>query len=163
MTAQSSSQGFTGRHMLLVICTFFGVVISVNVTMAWLASSSWSGLVVQNTYVASQEFNQRAEAMKAMTASGISGVLSINGGMVHYDLRNRDGSPTAIDDVVLNFKRPVGDHEDFSITLRKTAEGRFEGEHGVATGDWIVEAISKRGGALIMHEAKRIDTAEFGQ
>ena len=65
-------QGFTGRHMLLVTTSFFAVVISVNVTMAWFASSSWSGLVVENTYVASQEFNHRAAEMKAMTASGIA-------------------------------------------------------------------------------------------
>ena len=163
MSIESSSQGFTGRHMLLVSCAFFGIVIAVNFTMAWLASTSWSGLVVENTYVASQEFNRKAEAMKAMTASGVSGALSINGGLVHYLLRNRDGSPTSVDEVVLKFKRPVGDHEDFNVVLRKTGEGRFEGEHSVAAGDWIVEAISKRSGEIVMHEAKRIDTAEFDQ
>ena len=36
-----------GRHMLLIILGFFGVVIGVNVTMATLASKSWTGLVVE--------------------------------------------------------------------------------------------------------------------
>ncbi|MBW9052539.1 FixH family protein [Rhizobium mesosinicum] len=156
-------QGFTGRHMLLTTCAFFGVIIAVNFTMAWYASSSWSGLVVENTYVASQQFNEKAAAMKAMAASGIAGELSLKRDEIHYDIRNRDGSPADVDDVVANFKRPVGDHEDFHVVLTKLSEGRFEANHAVATGDWIVEVTSRRGGEIVMHEAVRIDTAGFGQ
>ncbi|MGO6901487.1 FixH family protein, partial [Rhizobium ruizarguesonis] len=76
---------------------------------------------------------------------------------------DKSGSPAIVDDVVLNFKRPVGDHEDFLLTLRKTAAGRFEAEHDLAEGDWIVEAISRNGGVVVMHEAKRIHTAELDQ
>ncbi|MBX4975304.1 cation transporter, partial [Rhizobium lentis] len=68
---KASHRGFTGLHMLLATSAFFAVVIAVNVTMAFYASSSWSGLVVENTYVASQEFNRKAAAMKAMATSGI--------------------------------------------------------------------------------------------
>jgi nitrogen fixation protein FixH len=157
------TQGFTGRHMLLTTCAFFGVIIAVNFTMAWYASSSWSGLVVENTYVASQEFNEKAAAMKAMAASGIAGRLSLKSGEIHYDISNRDGSPAVVDDVVANFKRPVGDHEDFHVALTELSQGRFEADHAVATGDWIVEVTSRRGGEIVMHEAVRIDTAEFGQ
>src|SRR3546814_8186701 len=48
---------FTGWHMLGAMLLFFGIVISVNLYMAWQATRSWSGLVVENTYIASQEFN----------------------------------------------------------------------------------------------------------
>lgn len=160
---RASAQGFTGLHMLLATSAFFAVVIAVNVTMAFYASSSWSGLVVENTYVASQEFNRKAAAMKAMAASGVEGKLSIRGHEIRYDIRDKSGSPATVDEVVLNFKRPVGDHEDFHLTLRKTAEGRFEADHDIAEGDWIVEAVSRNGGTVVMHEAKRIDTAEFDQ
>lgn len=157
------AQGFTGRHMLLTTSAFFAVVIAVNVTMAWYASSSWSGLVVENTYVASQEFNRKAEAMRVMAASGIIGELSLKDGAIHYLIRNKDRSPAMVDEVTANFKRPVGDHEDFQVTLRKTGEGLFEANHRLASGDWIVEVISRRGDTIVMHEAARIDTAGFGQ
>ncbi|MBY5393196.1 cation transporter, partial [Rhizobium leguminosarum] len=49
------------------------------------------------------------------------------------------------------------------LTLKKAAAGRFEAEHDLAEGDWIVEAISRNNGVVVMHEAKRIDTAELGQ
>ena len=98
-----------------------------------------------------------------MAASGIAGRLSLKSNEIHYDIRNRDGSPADVDDVVANFKRPVGDHEDFHVALTKLSPGRFEAEHAIATGDWIVEVTSRRGGNIVMHEAVRIDTAEFGQ
>ncbi|WP_064686380.1 FixH family protein [Rhizobium bangladeshense] len=160
---KASTHGFTGWHMLLAISAFFAVVIAINVTMAVYASSSWSGLVVENTYVASQQFNGKAAAMKAMAASGVEGALSLKGSAIRYEIHGKGGAPAIIDDVTLNFRRPVGDHEDFSLTLRKTGGGRFEADHEVADGDWIVEAISRRNGVVIMHEAKRFDTAEFGQ
>ena len=47
----------TGKHVAMIFCGFFGIIIAVNVSMAMLASSSWTGLVVSNSYVASQKFN----------------------------------------------------------------------------------------------------------
>ena len=48
---------FTGRHMAMILVTFFGIVIAVNITMARYASSTFGGLVVDNIYVASLNFN----------------------------------------------------------------------------------------------------------
>ncbi|WP_168880159.1 FixH family protein [Rhizobium sp. P28RR-XV] len=157
----TNTKGFTGRHMLLTTCAFFGIVISVNVTMAWYASASWSGLVVENTYVASQQFNEKTAAIKAMTATGVSGSISLHADVFTYHLHNRDGTPTSVDMVTANFKRPVGDHEDFSVTLKKVGEGLFEADRHLPSGDWIVELISRRGGTLVMHEALRFDTVGF--
>lgn len=59
MSAAGNGPGtFTGRQMAMIMVCFFGVVISVNVTMAWLASASFTGVVVENSYVASQNFNR---------------------------------------------------------------------------------------------------------
>ncbi|MGO4840209.1 FixH family protein, partial [Rhizobiaceae sp. 2RAB30] len=61
---------FTGRHMLAIMVAFFGTIIAVNVTMATLAGRSWTGFVVKNSYVASQEFNRKAEQGRAQAALG---------------------------------------------------------------------------------------------
>src|SRR3546814_20687118 len=66
---------FTGWHMLGAMLLFFGIVISVNLYMAWQATRSWSGLVVENTYIASQEFNGKVADAKALAASGVTGSL----------------------------------------------------------------------------------------
>ena len=45
---------FTGYHMLGVLVLYFGTIITVNLVMARFAITTWTGLVVENTYVASQ-------------------------------------------------------------------------------------------------------------
>jgi len=58
MKAGRPNGTFTGRHMTIIMVAFFGVVIAVNFYMASLASSSFTGIVVENSYVASQHFNR---------------------------------------------------------------------------------------------------------
>ncbi len=49
---------FTGWHFTAIITAFFGVVVTVNMTMAVLAVRTFGGVVVENSYVASQEYNR---------------------------------------------------------------------------------------------------------
>jgi nitrogen fixation protein FixH len=48
---------FTGWHMTTIMVAFFTVVVGVNFTMARLAIVSFGGTVVDNSYVASQQYN----------------------------------------------------------------------------------------------------------
>lgn len=150
---------FTGWHMLTILLLFFGTVISVNVTMAWNAVTSWSGLVVQNTYVASQQFNVKAEAAKARAASGIFGKLHIEGDVIEYAVSHPQNGAIDTDAVTMNFRRPVGESQDFSLTLDKRSLNTFAVRHALAAGDWIVEAIAVKDGKIIVHEGVRIDIA----
>lgn len=47
----------TGWHMTAILLGFFGVVVAVNLTMATLATRTFGGVVVVNSYVASQKYN----------------------------------------------------------------------------------------------------------
>ncbi len=55
---------------------FFGVIIAVNVTMATIAIASWTGLVVQNSYVASQEFETQAPRARGAARRRLEGDAS---------------------------------------------------------------------------------------
>lgn len=94
---QTSGFTFTGWHMLGVMLLFFGTVITVNMVMAWNAVNSWSGLVVPNTYVASQQFNAKAEAAKARAATGIKGKLIVDEKTVRYEVFHPDTGPVDTD------------------------------------------------------------------
>ena len=87
-----TSGEFTGRHMLVIMLAFFGVIIAVNLTMASFANSSWSGLVVKNSYVASQEFNEKAAAGRAQAALGWSATMAFAKGEFIYSLVDKDGN-----------------------------------------------------------------------
>ena len=157
MAAERRQQGFvfTGWHMLGVMVLFFGTIITVNLIMAWNASHSWSGLVVQNTYVASQQFNGKVAEAKALAASGIEGSLTIEGGRIAYRVVDAKGAPLIADEVSAVFKRPVDEREDFTLALKPAGQGLFSAERDIARGQWIVDIATKRDGVKVFHQTVR--------
>jgi nitrogen fixation protein FixH len=147
---------FTGWHMAGVVGLFFGTIISVNVYMAYQAVHSWSGLVVENTYVASQQFNGKVEEAKRLTASGVSGTLTVSGGVVRYRMVDAAGMPVDADELTVRFKRPVGDHQDFDMLLARVGEGVHEARGEVLPGHWIVEITALKSGQRVLHHSQRI-------
>ncbi|KPF58047.1 MAG: FixH family protein [Alphaproteobacteria bacterium] len=147
---------FTGWHMLAIMLAFFGTIITVNFTMAYLATSTWSGLVVKNTYVASQQFNGKTAAIREMLATGIAGELSVDAKGMRYRLTLPENTPVIADSVTAHFKRPVGTAQDFELQLTPAGDGLYLAEMDVLAGSWIVEIQAIKDGKMIMHEAKRI-------
>ncbi|PZV35899.1 FixH family protein [Mesorhizobium kowhaii] len=147
---------FTGRHMLLTILAFFGVVIAVNLTMATLANTSWTGLVVENTYVASQQFNKKAEEGRAQAALGWTGKLTITWGEVRYSLTDPAGKPVPLHGVKVLFRHPAYEAEDKSIVLAPSADQEFVGQHTPKEGVWIIEVDADAGLAEPYREVRRV-------
>ena len=61
---------FTGWHAFAMLFAFFGVVVAINVYMARDAFKTFGGLVVENSYVASQDFNGWLDEAKRSKALG---------------------------------------------------------------------------------------------
>lgn len=56
----------TGRHVLVVTVGAFGLIFAVNFLMAYKAISTFPGLEVDNSYVASQDFDKDRAAQAAL-------------------------------------------------------------------------------------------------
>ena len=71
----------TGRHVFIGFAAAFGVIIAVNLLLAWSAVKTFPGLEVKNSYVASQEFDDRRLAQQALgwdvSAHHRNGVLTL--------------------------------------------------------------------------------------
>jgi nitrogen fixation protein FixH len=147
---------FTGRHMLAIILAFFGVVIAVNLTMATLANTSWTGLVVENTYVASQQFNKKAEEGRAQAALGWTGNLTIAWGEVRYGLTDATGKPVPLHGVQVLFRHPAYEKEDESVTLALASGQDFAAQHMPRDGVWIIEINADAGLARPYRDVRRI-------
>jgi len=140
MRTQSQPMGkFTGRHMLVIMLAFFGVIIAVNVVMATLANTSWTGFVVENSYVASQEFNAKAEQGRAQAALGWKSDLTIAGGEVRYGLTDAAGKAVSLAGVTVQLRRPAYDAEDRSLVLAPSRDGAFATPATLRDGLWIIE------------------------
>lgn len=147
---------FTGWHMLAIMVAFFGVIIAVNLLMATFANTSWTGLVVQNTYVASQQFNERVAEQRAQAALGWKGKLTIVNGEIHYSLTDAAGAPVAIDSVTASFRRPAYEAEDWQVSLQREADGPFSIATPLRDGIWIVSTEASVANREPYREARRI-------
>lgn len=146
----------TGWHVLAIMVSFFSIVIVVNLTMAFLARSSWTGFVVENTYVASQQFNQKAAEGRAQAALGWTAKLSIADGKVSYRLVNSVGDVVASKHVTVNFRRPAYASEDQKVDLISQPDGSLSAPVDVRDGMWIVEIDAQAGLVHPYRDVRRI-------
>jgi nitrogen fixation protein FixH len=158
MTTPSTtpSRPFTGWHMLAVMIAFFGVIVAVNVTMATLALTSWTGLVVQNSYVASQEFNDRAAAGRAQAALGWDGRLAYADGMLRFALVGENGAAVDVTGVQVKLGRPAYEADDSELVLAPNGDGSFGGAVALGDGQWIVRVSAEAGLAEPYLDIRRI-------
>ena len=127
---------FTGRRMLAVMLGFFGVVIGVNVALAILASTSWTGLVVKNSYVASQHFNEDLARAHRQQALGWRSTLGYAGGNLSFTLSGRDGAPLSGMSVEVPLRRPTHEGEDRRVSLMPSTRGGYAVALALPKGTW---------------------------
>jgi nitrogen fixation protein FixH len=102
---------FTGWHMLAAMLLFFASIIGVNLIMAYSAVSSFAGLVVDNSYVASQHFNEKLASMRRQQALGWTVDLDVLADAVTVDVRDAAGARVATR-VDVEMTRPTTNRDD---------------------------------------------------
>ena len=126
---------FTGRDMTKVLVVGFGVVFAVNMLMATLAAQSFSGVVVENSYVASQKFNGWLEEARHSEELGWNARLQ-RGDDQHLLLVTEGVPPNAL--VTAELRRPLGAREDTNIAFSEAeVGGSLRSIQPLAPGRWI--------------------------
>jgi nitrogen fixation protein FixH len=146
---------FTGWHMLAVTLAFFGVIIAVNILLAVSATSTFPGLVVENSYVASQNYNELLAAARAQEAAGWRLELSAPGGVVEATLRDASGAPRPGLAVTALAARPSTEGEDRVLTFADTGVG-YRADAALPGGQWQIDLEARRGDLLAFREVRRI-------
>ena len=152
----ATQKEFTGRHMLIIMVMFFGTVIAVNLTMATLARLSWTGLVVDNSYVASQEFNGKLAESREQAARGWAPVLTFAPNEISYRLNGSSGSPIQVKSVDILLRRPAYEAEDEHIRLEPKGNGTFGLTATIREGVWIIESRADFGEAKPYLSSQRV-------
>ncbi|MFM9935544.1 MAG: FixH family protein [Novosphingobium sp.] len=136
---------FTGKHMALLMAGFFGTVIAVNVLLADLAVSTFSGVVVENSYVASQEFNGWLGAARADKALGWQlGEARGADGKMRFTLADAGGKALDGARVTALADHPLGAPAPVRLLLREVEPGVYEAP--LAPGRWhVVLEVHARG------------------
>ena len=112
------------------------MVFVVNFYMAHLATSTFSGEVVENSYVASQRFNKWLDEAAREKALGwqIKTTRRADG---HVEVSVAGPKPGA---AVLeaNARRPLGEGSDQPLHFGVEPDGRFLSSEALPTGRWLV-------------------------
>lgn len=128
---------FTGWHMLAILVAFFSVVIGVNITLAVFSACTWTGLVVENSYVESQLFNGRQHQLAAQKAAGWTVRTGYDNGRIDFVAHDKVGTLLELQAVSAFVHRPVGGHDDATIDLVRR-EDAYSGELVLPEGVWDV-------------------------
>lgn len=142
MSTKAAPREFTGRHMLILIVSFFSVVIGVNITLAVFSNTTWTGLVVQNSYVASQEFQVKRDRARFQDSLGWKGVFTYADGKARFVIQDGALALVNADGVHLLLHRPVGGHDDKVIDMTKALDGAFVADVVLDTGVWDAQILA---------------------
>lgn len=136
---------FTGWHMTGILVAFFGVVVSVNVFMARAAIGTFGGTVVENSYVASQEFNSWLAKAKAQETLGWTVTTQLDPTR-HVAVAVADKAQPMHNVVVEALVRhPLGRAPERTLRFEPNGDGRFLSTEALPGGRWIVHLTVRRG------------------
>jgi nitrogen fixation protein FixH len=100
---------FTGRKVLLGFVGAFGVIISVNLVLAFQAVSTFPGLEVKNSYVASQNFDADKAAQLAL---GWDVGAAVQNGELQLTILDQNANPVFADITSAIFGRATSVRDD---------------------------------------------------
>ncbi len=139
MTARTAPRPFTGWHMTAILVGFFLVVMAVNFTMARLALSSFGGTVVDNSYVASQHYNELLAKAEAQDRLGwqprvwLDRTRHVRVTLAHQDAR------LAIDSADATIHHPLGRLPSQALVMVGDGQGGMISTKMLPQGRWRIE------------------------
>lgn len=146
---------FTGWHMFAILIAFFGVVIAVNLVMATFATRTFGGTVVDNSYVASQEYNRWLAAARAQQEMGWTHRVALDPARrVTVSASAVTGAPLEGATVMAVARHPLGRTADVPIRFDMVTPGTFRAATPLPAGRWLVHLTIRRGA----DEARLIET-----
>ena len=137
----------TGPKVFAFIASAFGLIIGVNLLMAYKAISTFPGLEVSSSYVASQTFDAERAAQNAL---GWRLVQGYDPSLGQLSLRFLDGAGAAVQlaDVQVLVGRSTESRQDFSPTF-SYFQGAYLADAKLGQGKWVLHVTGHaRGGTL---------------
>lgn len=131
-----SGKELTGRKVLIITVSAFTVVIGVNLILAFQAISTFPGLEVDNSYVASQEFDGLRDAQEAL---GWTAVADYDPEAKLFELRFTDagGLPARVSEAAVTIGRATSRRDDRTPELDYRS-GAFSAPMELGPGYWTV-------------------------
>ncbi|WP_156840981.1 FixH family protein [Novosphingobium aquimarinum] len=145
MKRDATSKPFTGKHMSLILVAFFLVVFAINMAMARLATSTFGGVVVENSYVASQHFNRWLNEAAEEKALGWTVAAERRpDDRIELQLAKvpADARVTAV------ARHPLGRLPDQELSFVQSADGGYVSSQPLPAGRWTLRILVRADAAV---------------
>ena len=129
---------FTGWHMFAILIAMFGTIIAVNLVMARFAVTTFGGTVVDNSYVATRNYNHWLAEARGQEALGWQVKATID---PQRRVRITVDAPKGPIDAVVTAvaSHPLGRAPDRAIGFRRTGAGRYVATRPLRAGRWTLK------------------------
>jgi nitrogen fixation protein FixH len=154
----------SGRWIPWMFVLGFGIVLTANATMVWVALTTWTGLETRNHYKEGLAYNERIADARRQDRLGWEAVVRIDAadvaaGTIEVDLRDARDRPLRGAHVAAEVLRPTHEGYDFTLVLPEVAPGRYRQSAAFPlAGQWEVRLLARRDG----REFRRIDRVFVG-
>ena len=129
----------TGKHVFAITAGAFAVIIGVNVVLAVKAVTTFPGLEVDNSYVASQGFDERKAAQEAL---GWVMTPSYDAGRVDLAFVDHTGQPVKVQDLQVLIGRTTESKDD--VQPEFAPDGAvYAADVPLARGKWMIKVTAR--------------------
>jgi nitrogen fixation protein FixH len=142
--------------MLAVVFVFFGVIIAVNIALAVAATGTFPGLVVENSYVSSQHYDELLARAHEQDKAGWRDELKADGGVLRFSLSRGAAEPLRDLSVIAHVGRPSTTAEDRVLDLAPVGDGSYAAKSALSPGLWEVDLEVGRGADLVFRKTQEI-------
>jgi len=138
------ANGFSGRHMLLSLIIFFGVMLVANSMLVYYALDTFSGGDRPDPYRAGLDYNDRITAAKKQDALGWTTDLAYDDprGRLTVTFHDKEQAPVAglkLEGVV---GRGATNREDQKVAFKEISQGIYASDIKLTPGQWVVAVKS---------------------
>ena len=140
-----------GWHVLVGVCAFFAVVITVDVAFMTLAIRTFPGQVSVTPYEDGLLYNRRIAQLEAQDRLGWRAAAAAEPGQVVVEFRDRAGQPLAGLAITGRLERPATEAGRIGLRFSEAEPGRYVAPAGRISGAWdlTAEARGPTGGAFV--------------
>ncbi len=161
MTAANPTQRqIKGKHVLVMLCAFFGVMFAANGVFVYYALSTFNGIETRDAYRKGLNYNDQltteAERLKRGWKSEI--VVQPELQSLSVAIKDQAGYPVAGLQLQADMGRPATDKFDRQYTFAETGPGLYAAAFNKAeAGTWILALSARKetsAGSQIVYEHK---------
>ncbi|MDP1631024.1 MAG: FixH family protein [Caulobacter sp.] len=159
MTQSAEKPAFTikGRHVLIALVLFFGLIAAVDGYFISLAVKTFSGQVAKNPYEAGLVYNRTLAQREREAALGWTATVErLDGDVIAVRVSDRAGAPLDGLSVTATLERPATSKGQRTLSFAGAGPGLYRANAAPLDGAWDVHATIRGPGDALFEADRRL-------